>query len=100
MAETAAAAAGGPATAWHALSIEEAIKGQDVNPDVGLSDAEVEKGRSQYGPKKFAGAKKGPRWQAFLRQYRDPMQVVLLIAGIISMFLPDQFATGVVLVLL
>jgi Ca2+-transporting ATPase len=28
------------------------------------------------------------------------MQIVLLIAGIVSMFLPDQFATGVVLVLL
>ncbi len=100
MAEAAPAAAGGPTTAWHALSIEDAIKAQGVDPEVGLSDAEVEKRRAQYGPNKFAEAEKEPRWQAFVRQYRDPMQIVLLIAGVVSMFLPGQFATGVVLVLL
>ena len=41
---------------------------------------------------------KEPRWQAFLRQYKDPMQIVLLAAGILSLFLPGQFATGVVLI--
>ena len=53
--------------------------------------------RAQYGPNKFAEAPKEPRWQAFLRQYRDPMQIVLLAGGI-SLFLPDQVATGVVLI--
>ncbi|HEY7969995.1 MAG TPA: cation-transporting P-type ATPase, partial [Candidatus Limnocylindrales bacterium] len=98
MAETAPGAAA--TTAWHALSIEDALKGQSVDPETGLSDAEVEKRRSQYGANKFAEAKKEPRWKSFVRQYRDPMQIVLLVAGIISMFLPGQFATGVVLVLL
>src|SRR6478609_7306882 len=98
MAETAPGATA--TTAWHALSIEDALKGQSVDPEVGLSDAEVDKRRSQYGANKFAEAQKVPRWQAFVRQYRDPMQIVLLVAGIVSMFLPDQFATGVVLVLL
>ena len=98
MAETAPGATA--TTAWHALSIEDALKGQSVDPEVGLSDAEVEKRRSQYGANKFAEAEKEPRYRAFLRQYRDPMQLVLLIAGIVSMFLPGQFATGVVLVLL
>ena len=46
------------------------------------------------------GGQGSRRWKAFLRQYRDPMQLVLLGAGIVSMFLPGQFATGVVLVLL
>src|SRR6478752_9201065 len=95
MAETAPAT-----TAWHALTIEDALKGQSVDPEVGLSDAEVEKRRSQYGANKFAEAEKEPRYRAFVRQYRDPMQIVLLVAGIVSMFLPGQFATGVVLVLL
>ncbi len=92
--------AAAPATAWHALSIEDAIKAQGADPEVGLSDAEVQRRRSQYGANKFAEAEKEPRWQAFLRQYKDPMQIVLLVAGIVSMFLPGQFATGVVLVLL
>ncbi len=33
-----------------------------------------------------------------MRQYKDPMQIVLLVAGVFSLFLPDQFATGVVLI--
>ena len=33
-----------------------------------------------------------------MRQYKDPMQIVLLAAGILSLFLPDQVATGVVLI--
>ena len=40
------------------------------------------------------------RWQLFTRQYADPMQIVLLVAGIICLFLPGQFYTGVFLILL
>src|SRR6187399_75624 len=87
-----------PATAWHALSIEDALKAQGVDPEVGLSDAEVEKRRAQFGPNKFAEAAKEPRWQAFLRQYKDPMQIVLLGAGVLSLFLPGQVPTGIVLI--
>ena len=62
----------------------------------GLAEADARRGR--YGPNKFAEAAKEPRWQAFLRQYRDPMQIVLLVAGVISLFLPGQVPTGVVLI--
>ena len=85
---------------WHALSIEEALSAQGVQQERGLTAAEVATRRQRYGPNKFAEAPREPRWQAFLRQYRDPMQIVLLGAGIICLFLPGQFATGVVLILL
>ena len=58
----------------------------------------MESRRAKYGPNRFAEAAKEPRWQAFLRQYRDPMQLVLLAAGILSLFIPDQVPTAVVLV--
>jgi Ca2+-transporting ATPase len=88
-----------PATvAWHALAPEEALAQQSVDATSGLSAAEVESRRAQYGANKFAEAAKEPTWQRFLRQYRDPMQLVLLIAGGISLFLPGQVATGVVLI--
>ena len=58
----------------------------------------MEARRAKFGPNRFAEAAKEPRWQAFMRQYKDPMQVVLLAAGILSLFLPDQVATGVVLI--
>jgi Ca2+-transporting ATPase len=88
------------APAWHALAADEALRTQGVDPAVGLSDAEVEQRRGTYGSNKFAEAPKEPGWRVFLRQYKDPMQIVLLVAGIVSLFLPGQVATGVVLIFL
>jgi Ca2+-transporting ATPase len=77
----------GPASApaWHTLSVGDALKAQSVDPQVGLSAAEVEKRRAQYGPNKFAEAKKESGWSKFVRQYKDPMQIVLLVAALISL---------------
>jgi len=93
-------AASGASTAWHALSAEEALAHQKVETATGLSAAEVASRRSTYGPNKLSEAAREPRWRAFLRQYKDPMQVVLLAAGVVSLFLPGQFWTGVGLILL
>ena len=97
MTDTAAPAAT-PEVAWHALTVDAALEGQGVKPDQGLAASEVEARRAKFGPNRFADAAKEPRWQAFVRQYKDPMQIVLLAAGILSLFLPDQVATGVVLI--
>jgi Ca2+-transporting ATPase len=94
----AAAAPDGPA--WHAQTPDEVATAQGVDPATGLSDAEVQSRRAKFGANKFAEAPKVPAWRAFLRQYTDPMQIVLLAAGIVSLFLPGQFATGVLLILL
>jgi Ca2+-transporting ATPase len=92
------AGAATPEIAWHALSPTEALERQAVTAAQGLTSAEVEARRARYGANRFADAPKEPRWQAFVRQYKDPMQIVLLAAGILSLFLPDQVATGVVLI--
>jgi P-type Ca2+ transporter type 2C len=93
-------AAGAEATAWHALSREDALRQQGVDADRGLATADADARRSKYGPNAFAEAAKPSRWQMFARQYADPMQVVLVVAGIICLFLPGQFYTGVFLILL
>src|SRR6186997_2291622 len=97
MTERYAMTAGEPPV-WHAMSGEEALAAQKVQQETGLSDAEIATRTQTYGPNKFAEAPKEPAWKSFLRQYGDPMQIVLLIAGGISLFLPDQFATGVLLI--
>ena len=84
--------------AWWAMAPEAALAAQGVDAGAGLKSAEVEARRAKVGPNKFAEAEKEPRWRAFLRQYADPMQIVLLVAGIICLFLPGQFATGLVLI--
>jgi Ca2+-transporting ATPase len=84
--------------AWHGLPGKEACSRLGVDAGSGLDAAEVERRRAQFGPNKLAEAKKEPGWRAFLRQYRDLMQLVLLGAAIISMAALQEFSTGVVII--
>src|SRR4029079_17820 len=49
---------------------------------------------------RFAEAKTEPRWKAFARQYQDPMQIVLVVAGVISIYPVKQAGTGIMILLL
>jgi Ca2+-transporting ATPase len=86
------------ATPWHGLTADEACARQSVDPQWGLDGAEVERRRGQYGPNKLAEAEREPGWRAFLRQYRDLMQLVLLGAAIVSMVALQEWSTGVVII--
>ncbi len=86
-----------PDTAWHTLSVADAIAAQGVDPAVGLSTAEVEARRAKFGPNKFAEAKKESGWSKFVRQYRDPMQLVLLGAALISLIVIRDRGTALLL---
>jgi P-type Ca2+ transporter type 2C len=67
-----------------------------VEIPLGLDAAEIKRRRAQVGPNKLAEAKKEPGWRAFLRQYRDLMQLVLLGAAIVSI-VALQDSTGIVI---
>jgi P-type Ca2+ transporter type 2C len=86
--------------AWHALAAGDVAAAFDVDPVHGLSSAEVSTRTERYGPNKFAEAESEPRWKAFVRQYQDPMQIVLLVAGIGSIWPIHQYGTGIMLLLL
>lgn len=51
---------------------------------VGLTDAEVLESRQKYGSNIFSEPEKIPLWKRFLEKFSDPLIVVLLIAGILS----------------
>jgi Ca2+-transporting ATPase len=87
-------------TAWHVLSREDAAHELHVDPDRGLTSDEAAERLARYGPNRFAEAKAESRWRAFLRQYQDPMQIVLLAAGVISIYPVKQYGTGIVILLL
>ena len=86
------------ATPWHNLTQEEVCQRLGVDPRVGLDDAEVQKRRADVGPNKLAEAPKEPGWHAFLRQYRDLMQLVLLGAAVVSIVALQEFSTGLVII--
>src|SRR5207245_7589541 len=65
-----------------------------------LSSAQASARAERFGPNTFAAGQAESRWHAFLRQYRDPMQLVLLAAGIGSLYPLKQLGTGILLILL
>ena len=87
-------------TAWYELPGDAVAASMEVDPARGLTSEEAASRLEQYGPNKFAEAKSEPRWRAFERQYHDPIQVVLLVAGIGSIVPLAQYGTGIMLLLL
>jgi Ca2+-transporting ATPase len=93
---TATIAAPDSATEWHGLPVEDVCRRLDVDPAVGLTADEVSRRRQQYGPNKLAEEAKEPTWKAFLRQYRDLMQLVLVGAAVVSIVAIQDVSTGLV----
>jgi P-type Ca2+ transporter type 2C len=90
-------AAEGP---WYELPGDKVAASMHVDPAKGLTSEEAAARFETYGPNKFAEGKTEPRWHAFVRQYYDPMQIVLLVAGVGSIWPLKQYGTGFVLLLL
>src|SRR5579864_9403530 len=86
--------------AWHTLGADEVLRSEGVDGQRGLSSAEAAARAQRFGPNKFAAGQAEPRWHAFLRQYRDPMQIVLLAVGVGSLYPLKQLGTGILLILL
>ena len=69
----------------------------------GLSRAEAEKRREQYGPNKLKEAEKITVFQRFLSQLKDPMLIILLVAAGVSAatsILSHESMTDVIIILL
>ena len=86
--------------AWHTLSADQVLRSAGTDGRSGLSSAEAAARARRFGPNELAEVRAEPGWHALLRQYRDPMQVVLLAAGIGSLYPLRQLGTGMLLVLL
>jgi Ca2+-transporting ATPase len=67
-----------------------------VEATVGLDPGEVERRRERYGANKLEEAEKEPGWHAFLRQYKDLMQLVLVGAAIVSVAALQEWHTAIV----
>src|SRR5881275_713554 len=85
---------------WFALDSDAVAAKLGVDTRTGLSPDEATKRLAQYGPNAFVASEGEPRWRAFVRQYRDPMQIVLLVAGIGSIWPLHELGTGLVLLFL
>lgn len=85
---------------WYSMTSDAAAQQLKVDPAKGLSAAEAQQRLQQYGPNKLAAKKKEPGWQAFLRQYQDFMQILLVGAAIVNQLVVGEWGTTLVLLAL
>ncbi|GAB3053682.1 cation-transporting P-type ATPase [Intrasporangium mesophilum] len=93
---TAAPGRAGSEPNWHGMTPDQVCRELDVDPAQGLSPDEVTRRRALYGSNKLAEEAKEPGWRAFLRQYQDLMQLVLVGTAIVSVVALQDVKTALV----
>jgi P-type Ca2+ transporter type 2C len=88
-----------PATqsGWHGSDVSAVARELGVEPEHGLSVEEARRRLQSKGPNRLTATKKESGLQAFLRQYRDVMQLILLAAALVSLLVTGDVATAAVL---
>ena len=95
-------ATGQPATTarnWYARSADEVTTALGVDPAVGLTAARAAELLAANGPNALPEEKPKPGWRRFLEQYRAYMQIILVVAAVVSL-LVKEWSTAVLLVAL
>src|SRR6185312_11985603 len=95
-------ATGQPATAarnWYARSTDEVTTALGVDPAVGLTAARAAELLAAHGPNALPEEQPKPGWRRFLEQYRAYMQIILVVAAVVSL-LVKEWSTAVLLVAL
>lgn len=78
----------------HASEVARAL---DVDPERGLTTQEAEARLASQGPNRLVEGAHEPAWRAFLRQYEDFMQIILVAAAVVNQIVTGDTGTTVVL---
>ena len=87
------------AAGWFARSPDEIAASLGVDPAAGLAATQAAELLARNGPNALPEEKPKPGWLRFLEQYRSYMQIILLVAALVSLLI-KEWSTGVLLVLL
>lgn len=85
---------------WHSTSADAAVSALDSDPSNGLDDGDVDKRQKRYGPNKLPEQRRDSVARVFIRQFRDPLIYVLLIAGSVSLAVGNLEDAGFILAVL
>ena len=88
-----------PAGRWYSRPPAAIAAALDVNPDTGLTAGKAAARLSANGPNALPEEKTKPGWRRFADEYRSYMQVILVVAALVSLVI-QQWSTAVLLVLL
>ena len=84
---------------WYARSSDDVASAFGVDPAAGLDGARAAELLDASGPNALPEELPKPGWLRFVEQYRTYMQIILLVAAIVSLLI-QEWATAILLVLL
>ena len=84
---------------WYALSADDVVQRLGVDPATGLAASTAAERLESDGPNALPAEAGVPGWRRFIEQYAAYMQIILLVAGIVS-FAIGEWSTGVLLLVL
>lgn len=84
---------------WYARDPQDVASAFGVDPTSGLTAARVTELLAENGPNALPEEKAKPAWRRFAEQYRSYMQIVLVVAAVVSLAIAE-WSTAILLVLL
>jgi Ca2+-transporting ATPase len=76
-------------TVWYQKSIDEVVQQLNVNPHSGLTDAQAEQLRQEFGYNELVERTVKNPWIILFDQFKETMVIILILAAIISALLGD-----------
>lgn len=81
---------------YYNQNVETVLKAFNVNKDKGLSNEQLENSKEQYGFNELVEKKKKSLLAVFLEQFKDLLVIILIAAGVISIFTDNVESTIVI----
>jgi Ca2+-transporting ATPase len=86
-----------PSSRWYGMDLSAVADSLGVDPERGLSAEEARSNLTTHGPNRLTAAKKESGFRAFVRQYQDFMQIILLVAAAVNALVTDDAGTTILL---
>ncbi|HEU5084076.1 MAG TPA: HAD-IC family P-type ATPase [Acidimicrobiales bacterium] len=83
-------------TTFHDRDPDEVLEALDVRADLGLTTDEVQRRRAEVGPNELDEAPRDPAWKRLLRQFRELLILILLVAAAVSYVVSGELKTPIV----
>ncbi|MBE0541808.1 MAG: cation-transporting P-type ATPase [Verrucomicrobia bacterium] len=81
---------------WHQLHTEQVIQFLGVDLRAGLSDEEIKRRQTQFGPNRLTAQKRQSELVRFLLQFHQPLLYLLLAASVVTFFLKGWVDASVI----
>ncbi len=85
-----------PSPPPHAMSIDDAVRSVDSDPERGLDERLAAERLMAHGPNELAEAPPVPLWRRFLAQFRELVILILIAAAVIAGVLGDWVDTAAI----